>query len=132
MLMGEFKQEILRINNKVNMEVFRQGLLTQRADVCGDKVLIVAKNRRVAMLSLLDGMDKSTIEIMDRLLIAKFKKRFIEEMELELGVKVVAHMKDYDPDLELSASITFFEKPIDELIPELSLKRTVKNKWQIP
>lgn len=132
MLMGEFKQEILRINNKVNMEVFRQGLLTQRADVCGDKVLIVAKNRRVAMLSLLDGMDKSTIEIMDRLLIAKFKKRFIEEMEQELGVKVVAHMKDYDPDLELSASITFFEKPIDELIPELSLKRTVKNKWQIP
>ena len=132
MLMGEFKQEILRINNKVNMEVFRQGLLTQRADVCGDKVLIVAKNRRVAMLSLLDGMDKSTIEIMDRLLIAKFKKRFIEEMEQELGVKVLAHMKDYDPDLELSASITFFEKPVDELLPELGLKRNVKDKWLIP
>ena len=133
MVIGEFKQEILRINNKVNMEVFRQGLLTQRADICGDKVMIVAKNRRVIMLSMFDAeMDRSTIEIMDRLLIAKFKKRFIEVVEEELGIKVLAHFKDYDPDTELSVSVSFFEKPLDELLPGLSVKRSTKNQWQIP
>ena len=133
MLIGEFKQEILRINNKVNMEVMRQGLVTQRADVCGDKVMIVAKNKRLAMLSMFDTeADRTTIEIMDRLLIAKFKKRFIEVMEEELGVKVLTHFKDYDPDTELSVSVSFFEKPLDELLPGLTVKRSTKNEWQIP
>ena len=40
MLMGEFKQEILRINNKVNMEIFKQGLLTQRVDVMHNRAEI--------------------------------------------------------------------------------------------
>ena len=63
MLMGEFKQEILRINNKVNMEVFKQGLLTQRVDVMHNRAVIVAKNRRVSLLSLPYEMDRASTEI---------------------------------------------------------------------
>ena len=119
MLMGEFKQEVLRINNKVNMEVFGQGLLSQRVDVFQDKVLIVAKNRRVKVLSLVDNMDKEATEMMDRALIAKHKQRFIEEMQKELGVTVLAHLKDYDPKLEISISVSIFEQPVEELLPGL-------------
>ena len=66
MLMGEFKQEILRINNKVNMEVFKQGVLTQRVDVMHNRAVIVARNRRVSLLSLPYEMDKASTEVMDR------------------------------------------------------------------
>ena len=68
MLMGEFKQEILRINNKVNMEVFKQGVLTQRVDVMHNRAVIVARNRRVSLLSLPYEMDKASTEVMDRTL----------------------------------------------------------------
>lgn len=121
MLMGEFKQEILRINNKVNMEVFGQGLLSQRVDVFQDKVLIVAKNRRVKVLSLVDGMDKEATEMMDRALIVKHKQRFIEEMQKEMGVTVLSHLKDYDPKLEISISVSIFERPVEEILPSLKL-----------
>lgn len=121
MQMGEFKQEVLRINNKVNMEVFKQGLLSQRIDVFRNEVVITAKNRRVNVLAF-GALDKQTTEMMDRALIVRHKKLFTEMMQSELGVTVLSHLKDYDPDLELSASVTIFEKNIDELLPELHLR----------
>ncbi len=121
MQMGEFKQEVLRINNKVNMEVFKQGLLSQRIDVFRNEVVITAKNRRVNVLAF-GALDKQTTEMMDRALIVRHKKLFAEMMQNELGVTVLSHLKDYDPDLELSASVTIFEKNIDELLPELHLR----------
>ena len=121
MQMGEFKQEILRINNKVNMEVFNQGLLSQRVDIFRDKVLITAKNRRVSVLSISHTMDKNNTEIMDRVLIVRFKELFCAEVEEELGLKVLSHLKDYDPELEISVSVSIFEKPIEELLPDLKV-----------
>ena len=121
MQMGEFKQEVLRINNKVNMEVFKQGLLSQRIDVFRNEVVITAKNRRVNVLAF-GALDKQTTDMMDRALIVRHKKVFAEMMRDELGVTVLSHLKDYDPDLEISASVTIFERTIDELLPELHLR----------
>ena len=120
MQMGEFKQEVLRINNKVNMEVFKQGL-SQRIDVFRNEVVITAKNRRVNVLAF-GALDKQTTDMMDRALIVRHKKVFAEMMRDELGVTVLSHLKDYDPDLEISASVTIFERNIDELLPELHLR----------
>ena len=121
MQMGEFKQEVLRINNKVNMEVFKQGLLSQRIDVFRNEVVITAKNRRVNVLAF-GALDKQTTDMMDRALIVRHKKVFAEMMRDELGVTVLSHLKDYDPDLEISARVTIFVKNIDELLPELLLR----------
>ena len=118
MQMGEFKQEVLRINNKVNMEVVKQGLLSQRIDVFRNEVVITAKNRRVNVLAF-GALDKQTTDMMDRALIVRHKKVFAEMMRDELGVTVLSHLKDYDPDLEISASVTICERNIDELLPAL-------------
>ena len=123
MQMGEFKQEILRINNKVNMTVFGQGLLAQRVEVFGNKVLIVAKNRRVKVLAQVENVDKDTTDLMDRALILKHKQVFIDTMKEEMGVKVLSHLKDYDPKLEISISVSIFEEPIEDLIPKLKLQQ---------
>ena len=121
MQMGEFKQEVLRINNKANMEVFKQGLLSQRIDIFRNEVVITAKNRRVNVLAF-GALDKQTTDMMDRALIVRHKKVFAEMMRDELGVTVLSHLKDYDPELEISASVTIFEKNIDELLPSLKLR----------
>ena len=68
MQMGEFKQEVLRINNKVNMELFKQGLLSQRINVFRNEVVITAKNRRLNALAVA-ALDKQTTATMDRALI---------------------------------------------------------------
>ena len=106
MQMGEFKQEVLRINNKVNMELFKQGLLSQRINVFRNEVVITAKNRRLNALAFA-ALDKQTTATMDRALIICYKRVFIDTIE---------------PDLEISASVTIFEKNIDELLPELHLR----------
>ena len=128
MLMGEFKQEILRINNKVNMEVFGQGLLSQQAYVLQDKVLIVAKNRRVAVLRQMEGDEsvREAVETMDRALIVRFKQRFIQMVREELGIEVLSHMKDYDPKLEISTSVSVFGRPVEEMLPGLSAREDRK------
>lgn len=119
MLMGEFKQEVLRINNKANMEVFKQGLLSQRVDVIRNAVVIIAKNRRVNVLAY-EEVGKQVTESMDRALIKRYKKVFAQLMKEELGVEILSHLKDYDPALELSVSVTIFNQNIEDLLPTLS------------
>ena len=119
MLMGEFKQEVIRINNKVNMEVFGQGLLSQRVEIFQEKILIIANNRRVKVLSMVDRTDNATTKLMDVALITEFKERFITMMDEQLGLKVLSHLKDYDPKLEISISVTILEKPVEELLAYL-------------
>lgn len=124
MLIGQFKQEIQCINNKANMEVFHQGLLSQRVDVIRNAVVITAKNRRVNVLAY-EEVDKQVTESMDRALINRFKKVFARLMREEMGIEILAHFKDYDPELEISVSVTLFNQNIEELLPLLpSLKET--------
>ena len=99
------------------------GAAVPRIDVFRNEVVITAKNRRVNVLAY-DALDRQTTEMMDRALIVRHKKIFIQMMQDELGVKVLSHLKDYDPELEISASVSIFEKNIEELLPELTLRRT--------
>ncbi|MDL2236077.1 Na-translocating system protein MpsC family protein [Christensenellaceae bacterium OttesenSCG-928-L17] len=122
MQMGEFKQEVMKLNNRVNMEVFNQGLHRQKVDIIQDKILITAHNNRVKVLSVVDKYDMDTTRRMDLALIKEFKERFILYMLEDLGVTVLTHMKDYDPKLELSLSVTILTQPVEELLPHLKTK----------
>jgi len=127
MLLGEFKQEIIRINNRVNIEVFGQGLKSQRVEILNDKILIIAHNTRVKILSMVDRTDNFTTKIMDIALIMEFKERFIAALEESLGIKALAHLKDYDPKTEISVSVTILEKPVEELLPNITPKNISKS-----
>jgi uncharacterized protein YbcI len=123
MLLGEFKQEIIRVNNKVNIEVFGQGLKSQRVEVFQDKVLIIANNARVKVLSMVDRTDNFTTKIMDIALIVEFKDRFTAAMEESLGIKVLAHLKDYDPKTEISISVTILDKMVEDILPDIHVRK---------
>lgn len=119
MLIGDFKQLFMKMNNRVNMEIFGQGLVWQRMEIFGDKVLIIAHNKRVKALTAIDQKDNITSKFIDIALIVEFKEKFIKYMQEELGIKILTHLKDYDPVTELSFSVTMLEKPVEDLLKEL-------------
>lgn len=123
MQLGEFKQEIMKVNNAVNMEVFAQGLKHQKVEVLQDKVLIVAHNNRVKVLSVAEKKDAMTTRMLDIALINEFKERFLVALEEHFeNIKVLSHMKDYDPKLEISISVTIMDRPVEELLPALKVR----------
>ena len=122
MQMGEFKQELMKVNNRVNMEVFSQGLKNQKIEVVNDKILIIAHNNRVKVLSVVDKTDTVTTRMMDLALIKEFKDRYIEAFQEHFGISVLTHMKDYDPKLEISISVTILDRPLEDILPALQVK----------
>jgi len=122
MQMGEFKQEMLKINNSINMEIFSQGLHQQRVEIVGDKVIIIARNNRVKVLSVVDKCDPFVARSVDVALLMEFKRRFIKVAEEHFGVPILSFMKDYDPKLERSVSVTFYDRPVEEILPHIKCK----------
>lgn len=121
-MMGEFKQELLKIHNTVNMEIFYQGLVNQRVEIHRDKAIIIARNHRVKVLSIVDQHDKTTSRMVDLALLAAFKERFRELANAHFGVPILSLIKDYDPTLEMSVSVVFYHQPIEELLHVMRTK----------
>lgn len=119
MLLGEFKQEFMKLNNKVNMDVFGQGLRWQKMEVIGDKIFIIANNPRIRALSSIDKQDYIHSKMTDIALIYDYKERFVKAVEESLGIKILTHLKDYDPISELSFSVSVMEKDVEELLRKI-------------
>ncbi|QTX32106.1 DUF2294 domain-containing protein [Aminithiophilus ramosus] len=113
---GTFKQEVMRINNAINQELFGVGLLWQKVELSDDRVLIIAKNRRVRALTALDGRDGLTTRLIDIALLEEYKRRFLEALKRRFPLPFRALLKDYDPVEELAFSLLLLGGPAEELI----------------
>lgn len=102
---GELKQELIRINNEVNQELFGFGLKRQKVLIEEDKIFIVAINSRVTPLQALHGKDDFTSRIADLALLQEFKARLFSKLIGLFGSGVLTVMKDYDPKTELAGTI---------------------------
>jgi uncharacterized protein YbcI len=109
----------MKINNAVNQELFGVGLQWQKVEFFGDHVLIQAKNHRVRALSALDGKDNMTTRLIDIALLVEYKERFRKSFEEEMGLQVVALLKDYEPSVELAFMLILLDRPVEEAIAEL-------------
>lgn len=119
MLLGDFKQEMMRLHNKVNMGLFGQGLRWQRVEIIQDKVFIIANNKRVTALTAIDHKDNMTTKLIDIALLVEFKERFLKEIEEGIGSKPLAVLKDYDPSTETSICIIIMGKDVEEVLKEI-------------
>lgn len=111
---GDLKQEVAKINNRVNQAMFGAGLRWQKVDIIGDRIVIVSENMRIKPLAALDEQDRLTTRIVDMALINEFKARLRMEIEQALGVKVKSILKDYDPKQQLSGSIIITEERLND------------------
>lgn len=110
MRLGDLKQEVMRINNQVNQEVFGTGLVWQRVEVIGLRILVIlAENRRLKALSCLSGAEELTARLADVALLRQYKERLRRHLEKGLGVPVRAVLKDYDGEAQLAGTVVFLE-----------------------
>jgi len=127
-LLGEFKQEFMKLNNQINMEIFGQGLRWQKVEISGDKIFIIASNPRVRALTAIDKQDYIHSKLTDIALMADYKERFIKLVDETLGLKILAHLKDYDPKTELSFSVSILEKNLEDLLKQITSPKAAEKK----
>jgi len=103
--LGQFKQQIQSINNKINIEMFQVGLLWQKVEVLDNAILLISRNKRVPALKVLDNINRSTTRLLDQALLDEHKKRFKKALVEDLGIDFVTIFKDYDPETEISVTL---------------------------
>ncbi len=109
---GQLKQNILRIYNAINMQMFHIGVQRQSVDFIGSKIVIVSINTRVPALRLLESAYPETVQQVDYLLSAQFKKRIWTELEAQLGLNIVTVFKDYDAETEYSGTTILLDRDV--------------------
>lgn len=108
---GEWKQEILRLYNRVNQDLAGSGVTRQRVHLGEDHVLIVAQHQRVPALRTISCGDAALGRWADVAILDATKARLTQALRA-LGVDVVSVLKDYDPDAELAATVIVLGSPL--------------------
>jgi hypothetical protein len=111
--LGVLKQEIIKIYNSINQEIFGIGIKSQNIEISGDKVFIFATHKRISALKILDDSNRSLTAMVDYALMAANKRMLKEQLEGTLGLKVRLVLKDYDPVTEYSGTVIILEEEIE-------------------
>jgi hypothetical protein len=106
---GQLKQEILKIYNTVNQEIFGIGIRSQRVEVMEGKVLIFATHKRITPLKILDESQRLLTRIFDNAIIEANKAMLAERVEEQLQLPVEVIFKDYDPRTEQALTVIIFK-----------------------
>ncbi|WP_019122330.1 Na-translocating system protein MpsC family protein [Brevibacillus massiliensis] len=107
---GVLKQEIIKIYNSINQEIFGIGIKSQKIEISGDKAYIFATHKRIPALKILDEAHRSVTANVDALVMEANKKMLKEQIEKTLGLKVKLVLKDYDPITEFSGTVIVFQE----------------------
>lgn len=116
--LGVLKQEIIKIYNSINQEIFGIGIRSQKIEIAGDKVFIFATHKRIPALKILDSTNRSLTASVDTLLLEANKKMLKEQLERTLGLDVKFVLKDYDPVTELSGTVIVFADDLEDNITQ--------------
>lgn len=111
--LGEFKQEIMKECNRVYQMIFKVGVTGQQVTVIDDKIVIIAKHKRIPILEIIDASNESFAEVIDRILIEKYKEMLGKNLAERFGLKINLILKDYDPSKEISGTLIILEQKIE-------------------
>ncbi|MCE8021309.1 DUF2294 family protein [Halomonas sp. MCCC 1A11036] len=114
--LGQFKQELIKDYNEVNHRIFGIGVVRQKVDVQGDKILIVALHKRVPSLAYLNTLNSNVSELADHYLIKGFKNEFKQLLVEKYGFEIVSIFKDYDAQAELSATVVLLQRDVRDYL----------------
>jgi uncharacterized protein YbcI len=111
--LGVLKQEIIKIYNSINQEIFGIGIKSQKIEISGDKVFIFATHKRIPALKTLDESNRSLTAMVDYAVMEANKRMLKEQLESTLGLKVKLVLKDYDPVTEYSGTVIILDEEIE-------------------
>ncbi|MGI6485985.1 MAG: DUF2294 domain-containing protein [Tepidanaerobacteraceae bacterium] len=115
----EFKEEVIKMNDKINEEMYGCKLDWQKIDIIGDKIIILALNRRISVLKYIDEKDMFTARLMDLALLNEFKIKLKRVFENKFGLKLRSVLKDYDPVNQLAATMIIAVEPVEQFITKI-------------
>lgn len=116
---GQFKQELIKDYNTINLRMFDIGVKRQKIDIVGDKVMIFAIHKRVSSLKFLDEDNRLITRMVDIAIIDSFKKELKQTVEEKYGMKVKSILKDYDPNIECSGTILILDQDVGNYVSGL-------------
>ncbi|WP_227763877.1 Na-translocating system protein MpsC family protein [Zhaonella formicivorans] len=106
---GALKQQVMKIYNNINQELFKTGVKRQRVDIIGRKIVILAEHQRVPALQSLDTTQRQLTRVMDMALLDLYKEELHKQIEAQLSLPVKLVLKDYDPFTEIAGTIIVLE-----------------------
>jgi hypothetical protein len=80
--LGILKQEIIKIYNSINQEIYGIGIKSQKIEISGDKVLIFATHKRIPALKILDESNRSLTAMVDYALMDANKRMLKRRIDL--------------------------------------------------
>ncbi|MCE8025279.1 Na-translocating system protein MpsC family protein [Billgrantia aerodenitrificans] len=114
--LGQLKQELIKDYNEVNHRIFGIGVVRQKVDIQGDRILVIALHKRVPALGYLNGLNSNVSELADHYLIKGFKHEFKQLLVAKYGFEVLSIFKDYDAEAELSATVVVLKKDVRDYL----------------
>ena len=108
---GEWKQQILRTYNQVTQELTGGGVSHQRVQLADGHVVILARHQRMPVLGTITSVDPALGRWADAAVVDATKAR-LHEVLVDLGLDVVSVLKDYDPVVELAATVVVLGSPV--------------------
>ena len=105
------KKQLARLYNKVYQDMFGLGVRSQKIELFKDKIIIFGQHKRVPALDIISERFDELLHAIDAALVTEFKINFKREVERLLNARVIAVLKDYDPDTELACTVIYLEKP---------------------
>lgn len=108
----DWKQEVMRVNNNVNITMFGTGLRKQRVAIIEDKIIISADHKRIPALAALDAKERMTTRFVDSAILDEYKRRLKKALSEQIKLPVKCVLKDYDPEHELAVTIIVLTEPL--------------------
>lgn len=111
---ADWKQEIIRVNNNLNIKMFGTGLRKQRVVLADeDKIIISADHKRIPALLALDQANRTVTRAVDVAILDEYKRRLKQELVEQLQLPVKCVLKDYDPEYEIALTVILLSRPLN-------------------
>ena len=110
--LGLLKQELSKDYQETYLELFEFGTKNQRVEIISDKILFYSTHKRVFAMKSLDNKVRAFTRMVDVLLIDEFKESLWRRLESKYGFQILTILQDYDPKVELSATLVFLSQDI--------------------
>ena len=120
--MGAFKQQVLKVINKVYMDLFSNGLERATLTVQGNMMIQTGISRRLPCLAAFDNHYPMSERLrQDALYNNMLKVRIKEAFESSFGIKVAEIFKDYNPQSCNTICVFTFEHEIEYYLDKVYL-----------
>ncbi|MCT2537115.1 hypothetical protein NC661_05910 [Aquibacillus koreensis] len=106
----------MKQNNQVHQDIFKAGVLEQQVSFMENKIIILARNKRIPVLEIISEASTDTSQLIDRIVNLKYKKllevRLVERFNFDIEIV----LRDYDPTKGMNVAIIVLKRNIEEYL----------------